>query len=58
MARSNMLSEEGLDLMMCLRMSWVVESFAVKENTRIKVASGMPAKDALMPKSVKSLEEL
>jgi hypothetical protein len=34
----NTLSEEGSDSMLCLRMSWAVESSVVKENTRIRAS--------------------
>jgi hypothetical protein len=42
----------------CSRKDQAIESFTIKENTRIRAASGIPAKEALVPKSVKSLGEL
>ena len=42
----------------CPREGWTVESSTVKENTRIGAIGGVPAKEALMPKSVKSLGKL
>ena len=50
MTHFNTLSKEGSDSTLCLRKGQVVESFATKENTRIRAAGGVSAKETLMPK--------
>jgi hypothetical protein len=56
--RLRVMFEEGSDKVLCLRLLVVPESSTAKKNTMIRAASGVSAKKASMPKSIKSLGEL